>query len=74
MQKNSEDFSMQEALRLAKSPVGQQLLAMLRRKDNGQLQQAMDLAAEGNYAQASQIINTLLSSGDTQQLLDELGR
>lgn len=74
MQKNSEDFSMQEALRLAKSPAGQQLLAMLRRKDNGQLQQAMDLATEGNYAQASQILGTLLSSGEAQQLLNELGR
>lgn len=74
MQKNSEDFSMQEALRLAKSPAGQQLLAMLRRKDKGQLQQAMDLVTEGNYAQASQILGTLLSSGEAQQLLDELGR
>ncbi len=74
MQKNSEDFSMQEALRLAKSPAGQQLLAMLRQKDNGQLQQAMNLATEGNYAQASQIINALLSSGEARQLLDELGR
>ena len=74
MQKNSEDFSMQEALRLAKSPAGQQLLAMLRRKDNGQLQQAMDLATEGNYAQASQILGALLSSSEAQQLLNELGR
>lgn len=74
MQKNSEDFSMQEALRLAKSPAGQQLLAMLRRSDSGQLQQAMDQATAGNYAQASQIISTLLSSGEAQQLLDELRR
>ena len=74
MQKNSEDFSMQEALRLAKSPAGQQLLAMLRQKDNGQLQQVMDLAAAGNYTQASQIINSLLSSGEAQQLLNELRR
>ena len=74
MQKNSEDFSMQEALRLAKSPAGQQLLAMLRRKDNGQLQQAMDQAASGNYAQASQTLNALLSSEEAKQLLDELRR
>lgn len=74
MQKNSEDFSMQEALRLAKSPAGQQLLAVLRQKDNGQLQQVMDLAAAGNYTQASQIINSLLSSGEAQQLLNELRR
>ncbi|MBQ6852426.1 MAG: hypothetical protein IJO04_05300 [Oscillospiraceae bacterium] len=74
MQKNSEDFSMQDALRLAQSPAGQQLLAMLRRTDSGQLQQARDLAAAGNYAQASQLIGTLLASDEAQQLLKELGR
>ena len=74
MQKNSEDFSMQEALRLAQSPAGQQLLAMLRRTDTGQLRQAMDQAALGNYAQASQTLNALLSSEEARQLLDELRR
>ena len=74
MQKNSEDFSMQEALRLAQSPAGQQLLAMLRRTDSGQLRQAMDQAASGNYAQASQTLNALLSSEEAKQLLDELRR
>jgi hypothetical protein len=74
MQKNSEDFSMQEALRLAKSPAGQQLLAMLRRTDSGQLQQAMDQAAAGNLSQASQTLSALLSSGEAQALLDELRR
>ena len=29
MQKNSQDFSMQEVMKLANSPAGQQLLAML---------------------------------------------
>ena len=74
MQKNSQDFSMQEALRLANSPAGQQLLAMLRRTDTGQLRQAMDQAASGNYAQASQTLNALLSSEEAKQLLDELRR
>ena len=74
MQRNSEDFSMQEALRLAKSPAGQQLLALLRRTDSGQLQQAMDQAAAGNLSQAGQTLSALLSSAEAQQLLDELGR
>ena len=74
MQKNSEDFSIQEALRLAKSPAGQQLLAMLRCADNGQLQQVSDLAAAGNYEQASKLLGSLLASDEAQQLLDELRR
>lgn len=74
MQKNSDDFSMQEALRLAKSPAGQQLLAMLQRSDSGQLQQAINQATAGDYTKASQTISTLLSSPEAKKLLEELGR
>lgn len=74
MQKKSEDFSMQEALRLAKSPAGQQLLAMLRQSDSGQLRQVMDQAGAGDYAKASQTLSQLLSSPEAQKLLSELGR
>lgn len=72
MQKNSEDFSMQEALRLAKSPAGQQLLAMLR--DAGTLDQAADQAKAGNYSQAMESVKDILSTPQGQQLLKQLGR
>ena len=65
---------MQEALRLAKSPAGQQLLAMLRQSDSGQLRQVMDQAGAGDYAKASQTLSQLLSSPEAQKLLSELGR
>lgn len=74
MQKNSEDFSMQEALRLAQSPAGQQLLAALRQSDSGQLQNAMDQAAAGDLQKASQTIRSLLATPELQKLLQELGR
>lgn len=74
MQKNSEDFSMQEALRLAKSPAGQQLLAMLRQADGNQLRQVMELSAAGDTAGAKALIEGLLSSDEAQKLLHELGR
>ena len=74
MQKKSEDFSVQEALRLAKSPAGRQLMAMLQRSDSGQLQQAMQQASAGDYAKASQTLNSLLGSEEAQALLKELGR
>jgi len=74
MQKKSEDFSVQEALRLAKSPAAQQLLAMLQRSDSGQLQQAMQQASAGDYAKATQTLNGLLGSDEAQALLKELGR
>lgn len=73
MQKNSEDFSMQEAMRLAKSPAGQQLLAMLQRSDTGELQKAMDQAAAGDYSQAKETMSSLLSSPEIKKLLEQLG-
>ena len=74
MQKNSQDFSMQEALRLAQSPAGQQLLAMLKQSDNEQLQQAVQQASAGDFAKAGKTISALLSSAEAKSLLDELGR
>lgn len=74
MQKNSQDFSMEEVLRLAESPAGQQLLAMLQSADSTQLQQAMQQATAGEYTQAGQTLQSILSSPEAQQLLKQLGR
>lgn len=73
MAKNSQDFSMQEALRLAKSPAGQQLLAMLRQADSGQLQQAINQANAGEYTSAQQTLQSLLDNPNVQDLLQQLG-
>lgn len=60
MQKKSEDFSMQEALRLAKTPAGQQLLAALRQADPEKLQKIARQASAGNYTDAAQQLQSLL--------------
>ena len=60
MQKNSEDFSTQEALRLAKTPAGQQLLAKLQQADPQQLQKIAQQASTGDYANAAAQLNALL--------------
>ncbi len=74
MEKNSQNFSMDEAMRLAKSPAGQQLISLLRHTNGGELQKAMDLASAGDMKGASKILNALLSSNDqAQALLDQLG-
>ena len=74
MQKNSQDFSMQEALRLANSPAGQQLLAMLRSADSTGLDQAAAEASAGDYAKASKTLSRLLSSPEIKQFLEDMGR
>ena len=73
MEKKFQDFSMEEIMRLAKSPAGRQLMAMLQQKDSGQLQQAVTQAKSGNYAQAGQTLSEMLSSPEAQKLLKELG-
>ena len=72
MEKNSQDFSIREAKRLAKTPEGQTLMAMLQQKDDGSLQKAMDEAAAGNYKAAGAILNSLLSSPEAQQLIRKM--
>ena len=73
MEKKSQDFSIQEAKRLAQTPEGQQLMAMLQQKDNGQLQKAMEAASAGNYQQAGSLLQTLLSSPEARQLIKKMG-
>ena len=44
--------SMQEMLRMAASPAGKQLIALMQQKGGEDLQKAMKLAATGDYTQA----------------------
>ena len=73
MQKKNQDFSIEEVMRLAKSPAGQQLLAMLKQQDSVKLEQAAAQAKTGDYTQASQTLSAMLSSPEAQKLLKELG-
>ena len=72
MQKNCEDFSVQDALRMAQSPAGKQLLAILRGNNTAQLQQVMDLAKAGDMEKASTALQSMLSSPQAQQLLKQM--
>ena len=73
MQKKNQDFSMEDIMQMAKSPAGQQLIAMLKQGDTAKMEQAVAQAQSGNYTQASQTLSALLSSPEAQKLLKELG-
>ena len=73
MQEKNQNFSMEEVMRLANSPAGQQLLAMLKQKDSTALDQAAALAKSGNYAQAGKALSAMLSTPEAQKLMKELG-
>lgn len=73
MQKNSDNFSMQDALRLANSPAGQQLLALLQQADPEALSKAKTQASSGDFSQITQTLAPLLASEDVKKLLQQLG-
>ena len=74
MQKNSDNFSIQDAMRLAQSEAGQQLFAMLRAQNGSAVDQAMAQAAAGDYSQVKQTLSSLLSSPQVRSMLEQLGR
>jgi len=72
MQKKSDDFSMQEAMRLANTPAGQQLLALLRQENGDKLQSIMQMAQSGDLKSAGNALQNILSSQNAQTLLKEM--
>jgi len=73
MDKKSQDFSIKEAQRLANTPEGQRLMALLQQSDSGQLEKAMAEVNAGNYKEAGSLLQSLLSSPEAQQLIRQLG-
>ena len=73
MEKKSQDFSIKEAQRLASTPEGQRLMALLQQNDHGQLQKAMAQANAGNYKEAGNLLQAMLTSPEAQALLRQLG-
>ena len=73
MQEKNQNFSMNELMKLAKSPAGQQLMAILKEQDGDKLEQAAAQAKSGDYAQASQTLSAMLSSPEAKRLMKELG-
>lgn len=69
MEKNSQNFSMEDAMRMARSPGAQQLMELLRAKNP----EAMDQAAAGDYGKLKQNLASMLSDPQIWQLLKRLG-
>lgn len=72
MHSNRDSFSMEDAMRLAESPAGQQLIALLRSAGGSSVEQARQAAAKGDYETAKANISKLLRSEDVQRLLKEM--
>lgn len=73
MEKQNQDFSMQEAMKLIQSPAGQQLLHMLQNSSDPALQRAMEQATRGDIGKAKQSLQHLIADEEIQKLLTQLG-
>lgn len=68
-----EKMDQAQLMKLAQSPAGKKLMAMLKSQGGAQLQGAMAKAAQGDYAQAKETLTQLLNSPEAKKLLEELG-
>ena len=68
-----KNFSMEEAMRLANSPAGKQLISMLQQQNQAELQKAMANAASGNYDAARSALSSLLDDPAVKALLKQMG-
>lgn len=73
MEINSKNFSMKDAMKLANSDAGKQLLSQIQKSNPKELEQAMAQAAQGDYSNLSETLKPLLASEQIQKLLKQLG-
>lgn len=68
------DDQIRQAMHLAQTPAGQQLIRLLRQNEDPQLQQAMAQAAAGDFTQAQQALTNLMNDPQMRSLLEQLRR
>lgn len=72
--KPDSPVDLSEVMRMAQSPAGQQLLALLQKNNADELRSAMEKASTGDYSQARKTINAFLSTPEAKALLEQLRR
>ena len=65
--------AMKDAKRLAGSPEGKQLAALLQQLGGGDLQKAMDRAAAGDFSAAQNALSQLMKNPQARIILEKLG-
>ena len=60
--------------RMAQSPDGQALMALMQQQNGAQLQRAMEQGESGSAAEMAALLKTVLSSGEGRALLQRLSQ
>jgi hypothetical protein len=72
MQKNFDEFSVKEAMRLANTDLGQQLMEHFRSQNQNAFQNVMQGAQSGDLEQAKRSLAALLNDPKAKELLQKL--
>lgn len=73
-EKNTLEYSAEQAQKLINSPQAQQLLAILNKDGGKALQMASEAAAKGDYAAVQKLLSPQLQSKEAAKLMNELNR
>ena len=71
MENPKPNFSMQDAMRLAGTPAGKELLGLLK-ADKNAMEQAQKQFKQGDYEQVKQTLSQLIQSPRVRELLAEM--
>ena len=65
-------MDMSQIMRMAQSPAGKKLIALLKSSDSDEMQRAMKRAADGDYSHAKQTIDKFPSTPAASALVEQL--
>lgn len=65
-------MDMSQIMRMAQSPAGKKLIALLQQNEGDEMRQAMKRAADGDYSQAKKAIDKFLSTPEAGALVEQL--
>lgn len=65
-------INLSELMKIAGSPAGQELMALIQEKKDAHFEEAMQQAQTGDFSQAKQVLSQMLSSKEAQELLKKI--
>lgn len=74
MKFDKENFSIQDAMRLAETPAGKELISILQSSGGDSMDKAKKAAAQGDYNLVKENLADLMKSPKIQSLLREMGQ
>ena len=72
MHQNPNSVSMDDALRMAATPAGKELINLLKANTSSDMDSARKAVASGDYEAAKASLSSLLQSADIQKLLRQM--